>query len=398
MYRVVTNVTIVQVPRSTFPTRNKTLFFDFVVDISSSDNWRDFTNEAKITLPKNLYVRNEFDKLVPISGTNNPIGGFNGVPLVMRGDKITIDFGYRYFDKDKEVLQWTNDGKGGHLFDGYISEVTSKKPIEIKAEDNFWLLKQQPAPIKTYPKTMSLESIVADLIKPIPKLSVDRTTSTLGLGEFRVGNETVAEVLGRLRKSYHFESYFRGNILYCGSQIYQALGQVPTHNFEFQKNIIEDNLQYKRKDDLVLSILASNTVEENNGQCKDGSTKTKKKRIEVLVTFRGGSDTPTYLEITKEHPAPPNDGGERMTMPYPFAKNISDLKKLATDEIIKYYYTGFKGKFTTFGLPFVKMGDNVQLKDPILPERDGKYKVKGVEYTAGVGGIRQIIQLEYKIQ
>lgn len=120
-------------------------------------------------------------------------------------------------------------------------------------------------------------------------------------------------------------------------------------------------------------------------------------RIECLVTLRNGSDKPIVFEKKKGEDYPPNTGGERMTLQYPGAKSIDDLKSLATEEIKKYYYTGFKGKFTTFGLPFVKMGDNVQLIDSKLPERNGKYKVKSVEYKGGVEGLRQIIQIDYRI-
>jgi len=86
-----------------------------------------------------------------------------------------------------------------------------------------------------------------------------------------------------------------------------------------------------------------------------------------------------------------------MTLPYPFAKSLDELKQLAVAELRKYYYSGFKGKFTTFGIPFVKMGDNAEIQDDILPERNGVYKVKSVEYSGGVNGLRQVVQLDYKI-
>lgn len=399
-YRVVTHIKITQRTQILgTKTRNKVLDFDFVNEFECSDSWRDFTNDGKITLPKNLYYRDANGKLQSLYGTNKNIGGFStDSPILMRGDKITIDWGYRYFKNGREILEGTESATD-HLFEGFISEITSKKPIEFKVEDNFWLLKQTQAPIKTYPSTMTLEQIVSDLVKELPQIKVNKTTTTTGLGQFMTGHETVAEVLGRLRKTYHFESYFRGDTLYCGSQVYTPLGNVPTHTFTFQWDIIEDDLQYKRKDDIVLSILASNKIEEATGKTtKDGKAKTKHTRIEVLVTLSNGSDTPIVKIITKDNPASPNDGGERMTMQYPMAKNITELTKLAVDEIKKYYYTGFKGKFTTFGIPVVRMGDNVKLVDPILPERNGTYKVKGVEYTGGINGLRQKIQLDYKIK
>jgi hypothetical protein len=44
------------------------------------------------------------------------------------------------------------------------------------------------------------------------------------------------------------------------------------------------------------------------------------------------------------------------------------------------------------------MGDNVQLIDPILPERNGNYKVKSVKYSGGVKGLRQEVEIDYIIR
>jgi len=404
MYRVITSITITQITQiKGQPARNKTMLFDFVHEFTCSDSWRDFTNEGEITVPKNLYVRDTNNKLVPLFGTNVNIGGFtkdsNGNlinPLLMRGDKVVIDYGYRYFYKGREIFEGTYDAaKDEHLFEGWISEVTSKKPIQFKVEDNFWKLKQLPAPIKTYPAKTTLEEMLTDLLK-----GTDFTVNTLTkttFGEFRVGNETVAEVLGRLRETYHFESYFRRNELRCGIMVYIE-SEAKQHTFTFQQNIIDDQLDYKRKEDLILSIAASNCIEELTGKhTKEGTEKTKKTRLEVLVTLRNGSDEPDYFIKKKGEDYPPNTGGERMTMPYPFAKSIEELKSAALVELRKYYYSGFKGKFTTFGIPFTKTGDNVRIVDPVLPERNGLYKVKSVEYKGGIEGIRQTIQLDFKI-
>jgi hypothetical protein len=74
------------------------------------------------------------------------------------------------------------------------------------------------------------------------------------------------------------------------------------------------------------------------------------------------------------------------------------LIDLAAAELKKYYYTGLRGKITVFGLPYVRQGDNVKLIDDKLPERNGVYKIKAVEYKGGTGGLRQVIELDYKIR
>jgi hypothetical protein len=397
MYRVVINITIQQLTQiKDAPARNKTLYFDFVNEFECSDNWRDLTNDGKIVIPKNLYYRNSFGVLRPLLGTNVNVGGFTNSPLLMRGDAVTIDYGYRFFRGGKEIFEGTyNNQKGTHLFTGFVSKVTSKKPIEFLIEDNMWKLKQIPAPLHTFKDTDTLEDILKFLLQGT-KYTVNSLTSTT-FGAFRVGNETVAEVLARLQKDYRFEFCFNGDDLRCGTSVYIE-SEAKKHTFTFQHTIISDELDYRRKDDLVLSCVASNKIEEETGKfTKSGEPKTKCNRLEVLVTFQNGSSEPTVFIKTKGEDYPPNTGGERMTLPFPGAKSIKELIQLATDELRKFYYTGFKGKFTTFGIPFVKMGDNVQLIDPILPERNGLYKVKGVEYSGGMGGLRQKIELHYRI-
>ena len=399
------------------PLRNKTLIFDFVNKFTCSDSWRDFTNQGEVVVPKNLYVMDQNG--VPKSLKDYNIGGFNTtpsqtfdnptMPLLMRGDRVTMDYAYKYFDpkQGKEVEVGTaskgTSGKIYHLFNGFISEVTSKKPITFKCEDLMWKLKQSPAPIRTFKESDSLEYILTEILKPYnsdpkntDKIKVTTTTKTT-FGAFRTGNETVAEVLSRLRKQYHFESYLNDGVLICGISIYSQI-KPKTHVFTFQESIISDELEYKRKEDVVLSILASNKIEEETGETtKDGQAKTKCTRLEVLITIKNGDVEPTAFIKKKEEKYPENLGGERMTMQYPGAKSLQQLTDMATKEIKKYYYSGFRGKFTTFGIPVVKMGDNIQIYDRKLPERNGLYKCKGVDYEAGIGGIRQVVQLDYLI-
>ena len=134
MYTVLTNITFSQIPSGSYPARNKTIIYNFVNEFEASDSWADLTNKAKITIPKNVYVRDENGKAVSLSGTNVNVGGFDlQVPLFLKGDKVTIRYGYRYFDKaGNEVSPMVT------VFEGYISLVSSKKPIVLECEDNMW--------------------------------------------------------------------------------------------------------------------------------------------------------------------------------------------------------------------------------------------------------------------
>lgn len=401
MLRVLTQISFTQQPTAAMPARNGTINYNFVHEFEVESTWKNLTDGGSITLPKNVFITDKNKNRFSLAGTNINLGGFsNTAPVFLRGDKVVISWGYAELNATLQVV-----------FEGYISQVTSKKPFVVHVEDNMYLLKQVPAAGGNNgyfaSSKYTVETMLAEMIsngkipnsnKPLP-FTVNTTTST-SLGNYIAQNETIAEVLARLRKDFHFEAYFRGNELRCGSFVYLEQDAINDGQkvFTFQKNIISDDLDYKRKDDVTLSAVATNTIEQTTGKTtKDGQAKTKKQRLEVLVTFLNGSDTATVNIITPTNKLPPNTGGERRTLHFLGATTTAQLTTLATNELRKYYYTGFRGHFTTFGTPFVRHGDNVDILDPILPERNGRYKVKSVKYKGGVAGLRQEIELAYLI-
>lgn len=386
-----------QVATADFPNRKTMLNFDFVNDFESSDSWRDLTNKGKIILPKNLYFKDQHGKLRPLAGTNVNVGGFSSNdPLFLRGDQVTIEAGYRYFDNAHREVEETNV-----IHVGYVTKVGSKIPIELNIEDNMWVLKQTPVGTHAFAKTDTLEFIMKFILTGT-NFTVNALTQTT-FGNFTVGNETAAQVLQRLQKTYGFEFYFKGNELRGGTKIYIE-EEAQTQIFGFQENIIEDNLEYSRKEDIVLSAKAFNTITESGGVCKDGSVKTKKVRLEVLVTMIQNpistKERDQYiLKVkNKDETLPENTEGERRTFHFPDANTAEQLGKMAYEKLKYYYYTGFKGTFTTFGLPFMAQGDNAQIRDKKLPERNGTYRIKGVDYKGGVGGLRQILHIDFKLK
>lgn len=396
MYRTITNIKIEQQASNSFPNRNSILEFDFSNNYTCTDSVDDLTNKGTVTLPRNVYVRDSFGKIISLGNqvgkkiSTVNIGGFSSnAPLLLRGDKVSISYGYKYLSVGrKEVLNVSQ------IFTGFISKVLSTNLLEFEVEDNMWKLKQIQAPIKSFNSSETLESILTYLLKGT-SFTVNALTKT-SIGAFMTGNETVCEVLSRLRKLYNFSSYFRGNELRSGATSYIESESVD-HTFTFNQDIISDDLEYSRKDDVILSAIAHNTITEETGSTtKDGQKKTKKTRLEVLVTIKNNAVT-SFIK-TKDKSYPENEGGERREFIFLGATTITELISLATANLQKYYFEGFKGSFLTFGIPYVKTGDNVQMVDNLLPERNGVYKVKKVDYSGGVNGLRQNIKLDYKIQ
>jgi hypothetical protein len=166
----------------------------------------------------------------------------------------------------------------------------------------------------------------------------------------------------------------------------------------FQQNIISDELEFQFKEDLKLSAVVNslNTVNSSDTN-QQGQTKTQKGRVSVLVYPDPGGDGFVYDVKQNGVEFPSNEEGERRTL---FFNGITDPQVLADNgahELNKYYYSGFKGRFTTFAIPYVKMGDNVMITDNLMPDRNGLYRVRGVTYIGGVNGHRQIIELDYYI-
>lgn len=383
MYRCITEITIDQQG----PGRALHLFFNYVSEFNSTDTWVDLTNDATVKLPKNLYARDANNKLYPLFGTNKNIGGFDSNPLFLRGDKISISYGYLYFDTLGNPVKNISN-----IFIGFITDVSSKKPIELKCEDNMWKLKQLPAKPQVWKGTV--EDLFVNLLTGT-NFTVNKLTKT-NIGPFVVGNETIAQLLERLRKEANLESYFRGNELRVGSLVYIE-SESKTYKFIFQQNIISDELVYKRKDDVTMSAIVISKFDDFTGKItKDGQAKTKKEQIEILVYWDVKTSEWKYIKKVKGQELPPNVEGERRTLHFSNVTDENVLFNNGINELKKYFYTGFRGKFLTFAIPFVKQGDYVQLIDAILPERNGTYKVKGVEYSGGTSGNRQSIMLDYK--
>lgn len=371
--RLISNITITQVPSTANPSRNKSLNFDFVHEVEVSSSWANLTDTARVIFPKNLYFLDENNQQVTLEGKS--IIGTKTDPVLLRGDKIKVELGYIYLDEFNIETTELNT-----VFEGYIAKVNPKIPLELECEDNMYKLKQISVPNKVW-KGYTLQALMKELLKGTDfTVNVEAKTN---IGDIRTNNQTVAQVLLDLQK-YGLESYFRGNELRCSGLAYNYTDSSDV-TFKFTHNIIEDDLEYRRKDDVNIGIKAYSIKDEELGETRqDGTTKKRKKRLEVFVT-KDGKVSETGFD------------GEKRTLYFWNAASEDELVTLATEQRKKLHYEGFYGSFLTFGMPFVRHGDNVKIIDPVLPERNGIYKAKGVTYTFGMEGYRQKVQLDIKI-
>lgn len=296
----------------------------FVSSVEITRDTEKLTDECKITLPKRL----KWD-------------GQAQIP-VKRGDSVKV---------------WTGYGDSLELsFVGYVRSVSVKTPVVLTCEDEMFQLKQKACTKKAY-KSVTLETLLKD-----QGLSGVKVFGEQALGQFRVTDETVAALLGRLQDS-GIRSFYRyengGPVLYCG--VIFERDTKPSQVFATGLNIINDsNLEQQQAENIRLHVKAVSIMPDN-----------KKIKVEV-----GDAD------------------GERRTL-HTYNKTESELKAWAEQEIKRLKVDGLTGSFTTFGYKLVDKLDAVGIK--IDGNKMGVYQVKKNVVKFGTNGYRQEITLGMRV-
>lgn len=296
----------------------------FVTSVEITRDTEKLTDECKVTLPKRIKWDGETE--IPVK----------------RGDSIKV---------------WTGYGEDLELaFAGYVRSVGIKTPIVLTCEDEMFKLKQMAATKKAY-KNVTLETLLKD-----QGLDGVKVFGEQNLGQFRVTDDTVAALLGRLQDSgiRSFYRYEDGKpVLYCGV-LFERDTQ-PSQVFATGVNIISDSsLEQQLAANIRLCVKAVSIMPNN-----------KKIKVEV-----GDKD------------------GEHRTL-HTYNKSESELKAWAEQEIKRLKVDGLTGSFTTFGYRLVDKLDAIGIK--IDGNKMGVYQVKKNVIKYGSGGYRQEITIGLRV-
>jgi hypothetical protein len=399
--------------------RNEIFNIDFCHSLEVYSTWKNLSDNATIEFPKNVYVRDPNNNQILWGETATPgnvvgyvnAGGFSNAqvataPLFMRGDEINITAGYSYISQVNADGSLQYATSTSNIFHGFVSSIESKSTFKIHCEDFMWLLKQTAMTPKIYSSPNNdISDVLNDIVTQSNSVNNDYliTANTegflLNVNQFSIGNETAADVLSKLKKLLpSLAFYFRDAELRGGGIVYYpqdqstgtaANGQPAYNTFNFQTNIISDALHYSRKDDVKVAAICysvDNAPDSNNTTNKMGGVQFFTSRYQATVG----------IPTSGNPPANPNEY-EYYNF---YFKNISgeaDLSTQGQTYLNRYQYDGFRGNFTTFGMPFVEHGNIIYITDNILFERNGHYMVKGVHYTFSVDtGMRQDIELHFR--
>jgi hypothetical protein len=301
------------------------LVFSYANELQIESTWKEFTDTATIRLPRNLRLQeNELLKLMKV------------------GDRVVIKLGYEDESMSAEFM-------------GYLTAIKPNTPLELSCEDESWQLKKEPIS-KTFKKTTVLR-MMRSLLSAYEIIGFDSEISAMVISK-----STPAQVLEQLKESYGLNSFFRLNnekpVLVIGKPYSD---QSSDFEYTFSKDILAHNLEFKRKEDIKLKVIAIS----NN---RDGS------KIEVQV---GDAD------------------GEERTLNF-YNVSKATLTELATVEIDKMKYDGYRGSLTVSGQHKAVHGSVVKLTDNTYPERGGRFFVEKAITKFGNQGFTRELTLGAK--
>ncbi|HEX8350734.1 MAG TPA: hypothetical protein VF598_12295, partial [Hymenobacter sp.] len=279
-------------------------------------------------------------KLYGIAQVENPDGSL--------GDRVKVEDVVKVGDRVKVELGY--DGELRTEFEGYVAEIKLSIPFEIRCEDEYWKLKRTPVN-KTF-KNTTLKKLLAELV---PNVKLSDSVPTLAIEAFRADRTTVANVLQKIKENYLVCAYFRNGRLFVGlpyTEFTSTNGpEGSVAKYGFQQNVITDDLTYKRTEDVRI-------------------------KAKVVAYHKSGKKT-TVPDVGDV------DGEERTIILRTETTDKAELKRLAVQKLSEFKYDGYRGKLTSFGVPYVIHSGIAELNDELHPQRSGRYLVDSVNTSFG---------------
>lgn len=239
--------------------------------------------------------------------------------VIKSGDPVKIELGY-----NKNYIT---------EFEGFVAEVMPRVPFELRCEDESYRLKREQIAAKAWKSVKLL-----DVLKYIAGDIISKQIPDVTLAPFRLDKMSKYKALEKIKDEYGLTVYFRNKKLFVGLA-YTENSASDKVIYHFQKNVLPNpDITFRRKEDVRIKVQAISILKDN-----------KKLKVEV-GDDDGDSTTLHFYNITTE----------------------AELKKLATEQLEKLKYDGYKGSLITLGLPYAEHGFTAVLLDDDYSERRAK--------------------------
>lgn len=256
--------------------------------------------------------------------------------LVQKNDPVSVRLGY--------------DGNLNTVFEGYATRTEQGSPFRVHCEDAACLLKKNTT--KATLRSPTLDELVRAMNLPIPYRATD-----MRFGQFRLSGVTAAKALEELQATFGIDSTVHDGVLYVGSPLPKGKRVV----IRFQQDVVSHSLAYRLAEETAIQVKCLSLQPDNS-------------LLEVVVGDGGEEFKHTYYNITK-----------------------SDLQNRSEAIYEQHRYDGYRGDINTFGIPFIRCNDTLELIDDEYTERGGVYKIESITTTFGMNGFRRGIKIGAKI-
>lgn len=325
-----------------FVTKSLKLEFPTITDVSIETSRLNFTDTADVYFVERVYDQNK-----KISD------------LINRGDRIVIQLGY--FDTGL-----INE------FDGYVTEIIPTSPVQLKCQDEMYLLKQQTLETKVF-KNVNLKELVTYYYKG------NTVILNAPIGIWVVGhNSTIVDLFDELKQKLGILTYFQDKILFCNAELIKEPEKIIT--FNVNENVPLDSDQFQTDKQGNFNLVVHGLSPQKNGT-----------KIERFAYYK--DITRQEIVIISDKP----DGVLNLVK----VGNItqSKLDELITQRLPKLYEGTTSGEIQTFGSPTFKHGDRAKVINSSNPSNDGTYDILGITKTFSVSdGYKQNAKTGLKIE
>jgi hypothetical protein len=262
------------------------------------------------------------------------------------GDPVIITLGY--------------EGKySGVEFTGYVKKIKPTIPLEIHCEDAIWLLRRKNIN-KTWEST-TMKEILQEVVKDTP-IKIAPEIQDIKLDKWIIKNANGAQVLEQLKKDLLMSVFMTDEgKLYCGLQQLTNIGQTVVYDLNY--NLVENNLEFKSKED---------------------------RRIKIKFTYIDKQNKRQSIEVG-------DPDGENREYHTSVISDMKVLEQMANAELKKLKYDGFDGDIVGFLIPFATRGMKAKLIDQEHPNREANYFINKVVTTFGRSGARRKVTLGSKL-
>ena len=257
------------------------------------------------------------------------------------GDKIEVWLGMTENRRKKE-------------FEGYIKSVDNAQVMTLECIGYEYELTNS-LKTRTFAKT-NLKELMQYIIADT-SITLHGDVPTVEMTNYVIpADMTAREALQQIKERYGLTIYLSGSELYAGLDFVPRKGSA--------------------KYSLGVNTIGTNELKH--------STQDRKIKIKAVLVRKDN----TKIETEVGDPQ-----GEQRTLFFYDANGLADLRKMAEAQLGKMNYAGYRGKLTTFLLPYACPAMVAEIKDIHQPSRNGKYEIRTVTTRFTTSGGRRVIEL-----